>query len=330
MTFLRVVYLATVLSLALAIAQPGSAFAADFPTRPITLIVPWPAGGSADIQLRVLANAASKHLGQPVVVENKPGGTGVVGVAQMIASAKPDGYTISQIAISVLRTPWIQKVTYNPTTDLSYIIHLSGFLLGVVVKADAPWRTWHDLVAWSRANPEKLTYGTVGAGSTHHITMEQIARRQGLTVIHVPFKGDAELFPNVIGGHVVAGVGTTSAGALVDAGELRWLVTFGAEPSKRWPTVPTLRQLGIDMTAESPYGLAGPKGMPAHVVKVLHDALKKAMDEPEHLAILDQLNQPVIYKGPEDYAAYAKRLYDEAGDELQALGLRKTDGAPRG
>ncbi|MSO77019.1 MAG: tripartite tricarboxylate transporter substrate binding protein [Alphaproteobacteria bacterium] len=329
MTLFRAAGLAAILVPALVLGSAGAATAADFPTRPITLIVPWPAGGSADIQLRVLASAASKHLPQPIVIENKPGGTGVVGVAQMIAAAKPDGYTISQIAISVMRIPWTQKVTYNPTTDLSYIIHLSGFLLGVVVKGDAPWQTWQDLAAWSRANPQMLTYGTVGAGSTHHITMEQIARRLGLTVTHVPFKGDAELFPNVIGGHVVAGVGTTSAGALVDAGELRWLVTFGAEPSKRWPAVPTLRQVGIDMAAESPYGLAGPKGMPGAVVKVLHDALKKALFEPEHLAILDQLNQPVVYKSSRDYTLYAHKLYEDAGEELQALGLRKTDGAPR-
>src|SRR6266566_3381003 len=138
----------------------GAAHAQNFPVRPVTLIVPWPAGGSTDIGMRALASATEKHLGQSIVIENKPGAGGTIGPANMAAGAKSDGYTVAQLPITVFRMPFIQKTSFDPTKDFTYIIHITGYTFGVVVKADAPWKTFGELIDYARANPGKINYGT--------------------------------------------------------------------------------------------------------------------------------------------------------------------------
>src|SRR2546430_9256713 len=170
----------------------GSAQAQSFPSRPVTLIVPWPAGGSTDVGMRALASATEKHLGQPIVIENRPGGSGTLAPGQMAASAKPDGYTITQIPIAVFRFPFMTKTTFDPSADFTYIIGISGYTFGVVVRDDAPWKTFQEFLADAKTNPGKINYGTPGAGTSLHITMEQIAKRQGLKWTHVTFKGNSE------------------------------------------------------------------------------------------------------------------------------------------
>jgi tripartite-type tricarboxylate transporter receptor subunit TctC len=162
------------------LAMSVGARAENFPARPVTLIVPWPAGGSTDVGMRALAGAAEKHLGQSIVVENRPGGSGTLGPGQMAATAKPDGYTIAQIPITVFRFPFMTKTSFDPATDFTYIIGVSGYTFGVVVRDDASWKTFRDLIADARANPTRINYGTPGAGTSLHITMEQIAKQQGI------------------------------------------------------------------------------------------------------------------------------------------------------
>src|SRR5882672_3960692 len=183
----KAILLASVLALFAGVAQ-----AQQFPTRPVTLIVPWPAGGSTDIGMRALASATEKHLGQSIVIENKPGAGGTIGPANMAAGAKPDGYTVAQLPITVFRIPFIQKTSFDPTKDFTYVIHITGYTFGVVVKADAPWKTFNELLDYAKANPGKLNYGTPGAGTSLHVTMEQIAKQKGIKWTQVPFKGVAE------------------------------------------------------------------------------------------------------------------------------------------
>jgi tripartite-type tricarboxylate transporter receptor subunit TctC len=151
--------------------------ALDYPTRPVTLIVPFPAGGTTDVALRALATATEKYLGQSIVVENRAGAAGTLGPANMAATAKPDGYTISQLPGTVFRQPFMTKTSFDPATDFTYIICLTGYTFGVVVRSDAPWKTFPELLAAAKANPSTITYGTPGAGTTLHITMEQIAKQ---------------------------------------------------------------------------------------------------------------------------------------------------------
>src|SRR5262245_16745060 len=159
---------------------------ADFPSRPITLIVPFQAGVSADLLFRGIAESAAKHLGQPVIIDNKPGGSATLGPATMAASAKPDGYTIGQIAIPVFRIPYMQKATFDPVKDFSYILNLGGYTLGAVVKADGPFKTWADVIAFAKANPGKFTYATIGPATTNAIAMELMARQSNVQFTHIP------------------------------------------------------------------------------------------------------------------------------------------------
>jgi len=299
------------------------ALAAEFPTKALTLICPWPPGGSTDVSMRVVAETTSKHLGHPVIIENKAGGSGTVGPATMAATAKPDGYTLSQIPITVFRFPYMMKVTWDPLKDFSYIIHLTGYTFGVVVKADAPWKTWNEFIAYAKGNPGKVTYATPGAGTTLHITMERIALKQGIKWIQVPMKGGAETSPAVLGGHVTATADSTGWAPLVDAGQLRLLVTWGNQRTKRWPQVPTLQELGYGIISNSPFGIAGPKGMDPKVVKILHDAFKKGMEDPAYQKILEKLDMEAFYKNTEDYVKYVKELCAEEKEIVEKLGLKK-------
>jgi len=297
--------------------------AAEFPSKPVTLIVPWAPGGSTDVCLRVLADTTGKYLGQPIVVDNKPGGGGTVGGATMAATAKPDGYTVAQIPISVIRYPYMMKVNWDTLKDFTYIIHLTGYTFGVVVKANAPWKTWNEFIAYAKGNPGKVTYATPGAGTSLHITMETLAMKQGIKWIQVPMKGGGETTPAVLGGHVTATADSTGWAPQVDAGELRLLVTWGNQRTKKWPNVPTLKELGYGIVSNSPFGIAGPKGMDPKVVKILHDAFKKGMEDPAFQKILAQFDMEPFYKNTEDYVKFVQEQCAEEKVILEKMGLTK-------
>jgi tripartite-type tricarboxylate transporter receptor subunit TctC len=303
-----------------AFALPAQA--QTFPSKPVTLIVPWPAGGSTDLAMRAFAEAAQKHLGQPLVIENRAGASGTLGPAQMAAAAKPDGYTIAQIPITVFRLPFMTRTTFDPAKDFTYIAGLTGYTFGIVVKGDSPWKTFQEFVADAKANPGKIKYGTPGTGTSLHIGMEQIAKHHGIKWTHVPFKGAAETNAALLGGHVHAVADSTGWGALVNSGDFRLLVTWGATRTKNWPNVPTLKETGLDLVANSPYGVAGPKGMDPKVVKVLHDAFRKAVDEPTYRAALEKFDQELAYLNTEDYAKHAAQQIEEAKKLVDDLSLK--------
>src|SRR5712691_3211173 len=313
---------ATVLAAGLAlVAWAGAAQAQSFPARPVTLIVPWPAGGTTDVGMRALASATEKHLGQSIVIENRPGGSGTLGPGQMAATAKPDGYTVAQIPITVFRFPFMQKTTFDPRTDFTYIIGVSGYTFGVVVNESAPWRTFPELMADAKANPGKINYGSPGTGTSLHIAMEQIAKRQGIKWTHVPFKGNAESMNALLGGHIHVVADSSGWAQLVNAGRFRLLVTWGAARTKNWPDVPTLREIGIDMVSNSPFGIAGPKGMDPKVVKALHDAFKKGLEEPSYAEAMAKLDMELFYLSSEDYRKFALQQIEEAKRFIAELGL---------
>jgi tripartite-type tricarboxylate transporter receptor subunit TctC len=313
----------TVLILFAPLFFPMNARSADFPTKPITLICPWPPGGATDVFLRVFAESAGKYLGQPVVVENKPGGGGTVGPAAMAATAKADGYTVAQISLPVFRYQHMMKVDYDALKDFTYIVGLTGYIFGVVVKADAPWKTFEELIAFAKANPGKIIYGSPGTGTTQNITMERIALAKGIKWTHVPMKGTGENMPALLGGHINVAADSTGFAPYVDSGEMRLLVTFGQGRTKKWPNTPTLKELGINVVADSPFGLAGPKGMDPTVVKKLHDAFKKALDDPETDKILNKLDMVYLYKNTEEYNKQVRALFEEEKELVEKLGLKK-------
>ena len=299
----------------------SSAVAQNFPEKPVTLIVPYSAGGTTDVAMRALADATSRQLGQRVVIDNRTGVAGTLGPASIV-NAKPDGYLIAQMPITVFRVPYMQKGSFDPLNDFTWIIHVSGYTFGVAVRADSLWKTWQEFIAYAKANPGKVSYSTPGHGTSLHITMEEIAAREGIQWLQVPYKGAADALIALRGGHVTAMADSSAWGELVDAGQLRLLVTWGENRTRRWPNVPTLKDLGYGIVSNSPYGVAGPKGMDPKVVKVLHDAIRKAMDDPAYQKVLERLDQDNVYKSSEDYARFARQMNDEQKAVVERLGLK--------
>jgi tripartite-type tricarboxylate transporter receptor subunit TctC len=296
----------------------------DFPSKPVTLIIPFIPGLTADLLLRGLAESAAKHLGQPVIIDNKPGGSATLGPAATSA-AKPDGYTIGLVAITSFRVPYMQKATFDPVKDFTWVIHLGGYSLGAVVLADGPFKKWPDVIAFAKANPRKFTYATVGPATTNAIAMELMAGQSGVQFTHMPTKGGGESIAAVLGNHVMMMVESPAWAPLVASGQFRLLMMLGGERSKKWPDAPTLKELGYTYEFDSPFGLAGPKGMDPVIVKKLHDAFRKAYDDPKVIELYEKFDFTRRYMNSQDYAAFIPKLAANEKATLQKLGLAKKD-----
>ena len=300
-------------------AAVPAAYAQNFPNKPITLICPWPPGGSTDQHLRAFAQIASKYVGQNIVLENKPGAGGMLGPGNMAKLAQPDGYTISQLPVGAFRIPYMQKVDWDPLKDFTYIIGLTGYTFGIVVKADSQWKTLREVLDYAKANPGKFSYSSTGNGTSPHLLIEELQAKTGVQMLHVPFKGNADSTQALMGGHVMAQSDATGWGRHVDAGTFRLLVTFGEKRTK-WGA-PTAKELGIDIVSYSPYGFVAPKGLDPKIQKFLHDAFKKALDDPEHMKVLAQLDQVYWYKSSEDYAKWAAETFKAERGTIERVGL---------
>jgi tripartite-type tricarboxylate transporter receptor subunit TctC len=310
------------LGLGAALARPSLA-QGRYPDRPIRLIVPWGAGGSTDILMRALGDALSRKLGQPVVIENRSGAGGILGAQLVAGGTRPDGYTLTQMPISVFRYPqMVARPPFDPMKDFTYIAQLTGYLFGVVVKADAPWRTFQELLAYAKANPGKITYGTPGSGTSLHITMEQVAAAQGIEWVQVPYRSASENLQSTLAGTTQVSAETSGWSELVAAGQLRLLCTWGAERAKRFPDAPTLKEMGIDIVSTSPYGIAGPAGMDPAVVRILEEGFREAAQDPAHVAVLDRYDMAPAFLGSAEYTAAARKQYEEDGAMIRRLGLK--------
>ncbi len=317
----KLIGLTAIAGLILAFGFP--AMAAEYPTKPVTLVIPYPAGGSTDLTGRALANAAKKYLGQPIVVENKSGGGGTVGPSLVIPKP-PDGYTIGIITSSPTIAYHMGKLNFDPVEDLTHIMRWGGYLFGTVVQTEARWKTIQEFIQFSRQNPQKISYGSPGVGTPPHLAMEELAfLAGGIQFVHIPYKGGAESNAGLLGGHVDAVSDSSGWAPLVDAGKFRLLVTYGYQRSARYPGVPTLKEIGYDMVSPGPIGLIGPKGMAKPVVDKLHEAFKKAMDDPEFQAIMKKLDMTSLYLNSEDYEKFVRQDSERIGKLVQKLGLQK-------
>ena len=272
-----------------------------------------------------MAELAGNHLGQPVLVENKPGAGGTLGPSTMAASARPDGYTIAQFPLGMLRYPHMQKTSWHPIHDFTFIAGLSGYTFGLVVKADSPFRTMQDYLAAAQGRPGSVDYGSAGIGTSAHLLIEELALAARVRLNHVPYKGNPDMMQALLGGHVMSASDASGWDKYVDSGQLRLLLTFGDRPSRRWPGVPTAKSLGYDVVSNSPYGIVGPKGMDPAVVKVLQDAFRKATADPRNEAMLEQLNQEAWSLGSEEFRAWAVQTFEKEKRLIERLGLSARD-----
>jgi len=306
---------------AVSIAMPAMA-QSNFPSRPIKLICPWPAGGSTDAVMRAIAESASRILNNPVITENKGGAGGMLGPNELV-SAKPDGYTLSQLPMGILRIPHMQKTLFDPLADFTYVACLTGYTFGIVVRSDSPIKSIKDLVDYAKANPGKFTYGSTGNGTTPHLAVEEFAMKAGIKLQHVPFKGNAEGMQAILGGHIMSHSDATGWGPHVEAGTCRLLATYGSKRTKRWPNAPTLNELGYDTVSDSPFGVGAPKGMDPAITRRLHDTFKATLEDPKVLASFEKYDQSVIYMNTEDYTKYARETFPKEKKLIEQLGLAK-------
>jgi tripartite-type tricarboxylate transporter receptor subunit TctC len=294
---------------------------ADFPKKPINLYVPFPPGGFFDIVHRPLAEEIGKILGQTVVVVNKPGASGTLS-ASMLKSVKPDGYNISVVSTSIFYLPAQEDVTFDPLKDFTYVCRTIDSLMGVVVRADSPWKTLKEFLAYAKANPGKIKYATASPRGGMRFAMSEIALKEGITWDVVPFSGGQEVVTALLGKHVDAIVQGMEWVPHVDSGELRVLAVLGSQRSKRYPAVSTLKELGYG-AHESPLGIVGPAGMPKDVTDKLANAFKKALDDAKMQKVLGEVNAPLIYMNSTDYSAWAKSAVTDYADRVKKAGLGK-------
>jgi tripartite-type tricarboxylate transporter receptor subunit TctC len=262
-----------------------------FPSKPITVICPFSPGGTADAQLRVLAAAAAREIGQPMIVETRAGASGTIGPASLVKSA-PDGYTLSlATTIALLRQPFIQPTRYDPAKDFTYIVGVTRFECGLVVRADSPWKTLDEFLQDAKRNRNKISYGTVGVGTAQHTAMLRLADKLGIEWTNVPYKGSGEVFSALSGGHVDAISETSGWAPFVDDGKFRILALYGDHRLKRWPQAPTLKEAGYDIVESVPWGIIGPAGMDPAVVKTIQEAFRKGMQDPAFATNLTTVGQ---------------------------------------
>ena len=292
--------------------------AQEFPTKPIEVVVGFAPGGGTDMVARAISDVAAKYLGQPLVVNNKPGATGIIG-SQYVYNAKPDGYTLLVAGGSeTVSVPHFKTLPFNPITDFDPVIRLMVERVGFYVRTDSPWKTMKDFIADAKQNPEKYTYGTAGVGGIHHASMLVTEKRTGIRLINVPQKGGAENLTALAGGHVnVAMASPNEAYALVQGGRVRCLAITALERSPTEPNAPTMRELGYDVYIDNQKGFVVRKGVPAPIRQKLHDAVKKAYDDPQFRASADKLKLELSYLNGDDFRKALKSMYDQIGESVK-------------
>jgi tripartite-type tricarboxylate transporter receptor subunit TctC len=294
----------------------------SFPDKPLLFICPWPPGGTADATMRALCSAASKVLGQNVVVENRAGAAGMIGLKAMV-SARPDGYTLGQIPISVTRFSQLGSVQIDPAKDITYLARTSGQTFGIAVRSESPWKTLKDLVADAKAKPNRITYASSGIGGATHVGMEEFLLAAGAQMVHVPYKGGAPAMLDLLGGQVDALADSSAWAPHVKSGKLRLLATWGEKRTREFNSVPTLRELGYDVVVDAPNGVGAPKGLDPAVEKKLRDAFKQATLSAEFAAACEKIDAPVLYLDGPDYGRYADTVYKKETQLISRLNLRE-------
>ena len=295
----------------------------SYPTKPITMIIDMLPGGQKDTMTRAICKAAEKDLGQPIICENKPGAGGAMGKTYVVKS-KPDGYTIGVATTATnINVPHMQKVPYDPLTDLTEIMVFMKYTHGLIVKADGRWNSFGEVLAYARNNPWKFTIGIAGIGVTEHIVLERIAMKEGIKWSFVPFKSGAEVLLATLGGHVNSGgLGPADSVQQITAGQLKLILALN---NVGWPIAPNaptvLEKYGFwGMSFTSVYG---PKGLPESVRERLQNAFKKAMDDPSFVETAKSLDVVTFYMSGKDYDKLWRSHYDEMGKIIRDLGLGK-------
>jgi len=303
------------------VTATATTFAADYPDRAIKLIVPWAAGGDTDLIFRPLAPLLQKYLGQPIVIANVGGASGTVGEREA-SGAAPDGYTLFGAH------DFIHSVYFGGMIDIKYdaafepVCMVSSTPSVITVGAKTPWKTFKELVEDAKKRPDQIVVGA-SLGSTSQYSIAIAANAAGVTFKYVPYDGTAKRMNALLGGHIDVGDSNLTQKGKVDAGLLRFLANMSEKRTTGLEDVPTLKELGYPMVYDSPFGIAGPKGMDPKIVAKLHDAFKKALEDPAVIATLAKYDMVPNYKNTEDYKKFVVEVTASERKVIDSLGLAK-------
>ncbi len=282
----------TALAVAATLASHGAA-RAEYPDRPITMIIPWAAGGSTDQTSRVLAKAAEAALGQPIVIVNRPGASTTIGMSEL-ANAKPDGYTIGSLSSSsYLIAAQGRKLPYDPIEAFSYISYYGDNVIGIAALADAPWKSLKDLVEDGKARPGKIKFGTGGVGTSQHMMAEALQLSSKAKFIHIPQQGSAGSMPALLGKHVDFISEVSVWAPFVENKEVQLYTVSTPQRAKQYPNVPTLAELGY-RSSRSVQAIIGPAGIPEPIRAKLETAFRKALADDAFKQTMNRLSMEIV------------------------------------
>lgn len=293
-----------------ALVAAAGAQAQSWPARPLRLIIPWPPGGPADALARPINARLHEALGQPLVIDNRPGANGSLGFA-LAARAPADGYTLLQAHLSpVALNPALQRErSYDPVRDFEPITLLAGSTSVLAIRAELPVRSVPELIAYARAKPGSLSYGSIGTGSTTHLAGEMLRRMSAIDILHVPYKGAAPVVTELLGGHIdMAVIGISIVSPHVQTGKLRAIAVSRSRRSALMPDLPTIAETLPGFEMNSWYGLMAPAGTPGKIVARLHEETARILKSPELNAQLQKLGMEPDGMAP---AAFATTIRDE-------------------
>lgn len=311
-------------TLALA-ASFASAQPAAYPNQPVKWIVPYSAGGGTDNLARSLAEAMQPSLGQPLIIDNRPGASTNIGVSVMM-QAKPDGYTIMQAenAALLFNEHMFTRLPYKPASDFTYIGTIGRFPVALVVHPDFPAKNVAEFVRYVKANPEKVSYASPGNGSPHHMAMELFKQKAGLSIVHVPYKGAAPAMSDVMGGQVpVMMLDLASGLSIIKSGKVRVLAIALPQRANALPEVPTFVEAGFpDVNAYAFHGLIGPAGMPPEAVARLNAELHKAMKAPKVVKLFADFGFEALPGSPQDFYKLSRAESERWGNIIRTAGVK--------
>lgn len=316
----------SIVACAAALSVSSLAYAqVDYPNRTITLVVPFPPGGVTDIAGREVAKNLTKYLNQPVVVENKVGAGGNIGT-QYVARSKPDGYTLGLLTVSAMSiAPHVTKnLGFNPSKDFTPLTNVITTDGAIVANVAAPYNTVQELIAFAKANPDKVNYASVGNGSIPHLTAEMFSQRAGIKMTHVPYKGAGPAMQDLLANQIPISFETSLATALnnVASGRLKILALTGPQRSPAVPNVPTVAESGYpNFSAQGWFGLFGPANLPPNVVAALNKATTDALRDPEVIARFEKLGVRPDPQTPSDFTKFLAAESTKWGNVAKSIKL---------
>lgn len=295
-------------ALVLVVSLNGLHAQEPYPSRPITIVVPFPPGGIADLTARPLGSVLERYLKQPVVVSNKSGAGGAVGM-QSVAVAKPDGYTLMVALVSISTIPEVDTLFGRKpafTRDqLTGIARLNADPPILVIGADTPWKNLKELIDDAKKRPGEITYSSSGIYAASHVPMEMFLHAAGLKMRHLPTTGGAPAMTAVLGGHAAMWASPPAvAMPHLKAGKIRTLATWGGTRLAALPDLPTFKELGFDVEYYLWAGLFAPKNVPVHVVKVLREATRRAVEDPDFKSAMEKMQTPIAYLDADEFRAW--------------------------